>query len=164
MDGALLLKNDIADGVKVYDEKVHFPNRNGTGAELHQKNIIETKLRINKMIDLLKKITLISLFALTVGACQNSEKQNKSLIDSQDIIAEISKEYAPDKRVALFNVEAEENEGKLVLKGESNLPEAVNSLKLKLKEKQIAYTDSIQLLPNEAIKETQNALVKISVA
>jgi len=116
------------------------------------------------MIDLLKKITLISLFALTVGACQNSEKQNKSLIDSQDIIAEISKEYAPDKRVALFNVEAEENEGKLVLKGESNLPEAVNSLKLKLKEKQIAYTDSIQLLPNEAIKETQNALVKISVA
>lgn len=34
MDGAMLLKNDIADGVKVYDEKVHFPNRNGTGAEL----------------------------------------------------------------------------------------------------------------------------------
>ncbi|RKS55365.1 L-alanine-DL-glutamate epimerase-like enolase superfamily enzyme [Gillisia mitskevichiae] len=34
MDGALLLKSDIADGVKVYDEKVHFPDRNGTGAKL----------------------------------------------------------------------------------------------------------------------------------
>ena len=34
MDGAMLLKNDIADGVKIYDEKVHFPGRNGTGAEL----------------------------------------------------------------------------------------------------------------------------------
>ncbi len=34
MDGALLLKSDIADGVKVYDEKVHFPKRNGTGAQL----------------------------------------------------------------------------------------------------------------------------------
>ncbi|MGA9589059.1 MAG: dipeptide epimerase, partial [Salegentibacter sp.] len=29
MDGGLLIKSDIADGVKVYDEAVHFPNRNG---------------------------------------------------------------------------------------------------------------------------------------
>lgn len=34
MDGAMLLKHDIADGVKVFDEKVHFPERNGTGVEL----------------------------------------------------------------------------------------------------------------------------------
>ncbi|HET8854375.1 MAG TPA: enolase C-terminal domain-like protein, partial [Salinimicrobium sp.] len=34
MDGGLLIKNDIADGVKVFDEKVHFPDRNGTGAQL----------------------------------------------------------------------------------------------------------------------------------
>jgi L-alanine-DL-glutamate epimerase-like enolase superfamily enzyme len=37
MDGGLLIKNDIADGVKVYDEKVHFPKRNGTGVELYEK-------------------------------------------------------------------------------------------------------------------------------
>ena len=116
------------------------------------------------MKDLLKKITLIGLVALFAGACQNSQKENKSLIGSREIIAEVSKEFAPDKRVALFNVEAEENKGKLVLKGESNLPEAVNSLKLKLEEKQIAFTDSIKLLPEGSIKETQNALVKISVA
>lgn len=36
MDGGLLIKNDIADGVKVYDGKVHFPERNGTGVELYQ--------------------------------------------------------------------------------------------------------------------------------
>jgi len=34
MDGALLLKNDIADGVKISQAKVHFPDRNGTGAKL----------------------------------------------------------------------------------------------------------------------------------
>lgn len=34
MDGGMLIKNDIAEGVKVYDGKTHFPNRNGTGAEL----------------------------------------------------------------------------------------------------------------------------------
>ncbi|WP_029036400.1 dipeptide epimerase [Salinimicrobium xinjiangense] len=34
MDGAMLIKNDIADGVKIYDQKTHFPDRNGTGALL----------------------------------------------------------------------------------------------------------------------------------
>ena len=35
MDGGMLIKNDIADGVKVYDGKTHFPERNGTGVELY---------------------------------------------------------------------------------------------------------------------------------
>lgn len=39
MDGALLLKSDIATGVEIYDGKVHFPDRNGTGAELFNKSI-----------------------------------------------------------------------------------------------------------------------------
>ncbi len=34
MDGALLLKNDIASGIKIKDGKVEFPDRNGTGVEL----------------------------------------------------------------------------------------------------------------------------------
>lgn len=34
MDGAMLLKKDVADGVKIIDEKVHYPRRNGTGAIL----------------------------------------------------------------------------------------------------------------------------------
>lgn len=42
MDGGMLIKNDIADGVKVYNEKTYFPNRNGTGAELLHK--LENKL------------------------------------------------------------------------------------------------------------------------
>lgn len=39
MDGALLLKHDIADGVKIFDGKVHFPKRSGTGAMLLEKEI-----------------------------------------------------------------------------------------------------------------------------
>ena len=34
MDGALLLKKDIAKGIKIVDGKVEFPDRNGTGVEL----------------------------------------------------------------------------------------------------------------------------------
>ena len=38
MDGGMLITNDIADGVKVYDGKTHFPDRNGTGVELYSAN------------------------------------------------------------------------------------------------------------------------------
>lgn len=34
MDGAMLLKQDIAEGVKILDGQVIFPDRNGTGAHL----------------------------------------------------------------------------------------------------------------------------------
>lgn len=34
MDGGMLITNDIAEGVKVYDGKTHFPERNGTGVKL----------------------------------------------------------------------------------------------------------------------------------
>ncbi len=37
MDGAMLLKNDIAEGVKIGNGKVDFPDRNGTGAILLEK-------------------------------------------------------------------------------------------------------------------------------
>lgn len=37
MDGAMLLKNDIADGVKFLNKKIQFPERNGTGAVLLPK-------------------------------------------------------------------------------------------------------------------------------
>jgi len=34
MDGAMLLKKDVADGVKIVDQKVIFPERNGIGSTL----------------------------------------------------------------------------------------------------------------------------------
>lgn len=34
MDGAMLLKTDVAEGVKIFDNKTHFPKENGTGVRL----------------------------------------------------------------------------------------------------------------------------------
>ncbi|SDS36388.1 dipeptide epimerase [Gramella sp. MAR_2010_147] len=34
MDGSLLIRNDIAEGIKMDHGKVHFPDRNGTGVKL----------------------------------------------------------------------------------------------------------------------------------
>lgn len=102
--------------------------------------------------------------AAVISGCGSSEKENEFLVDAQSIIEEVSEEFAPDKRVALFNVEAEDRQQELVLKGESNLPDAVEKLRSRLKEEQITFEDSILILPAGKMKETSNALVKISVA
>ncbi|AHM62205.1 NlpC/P60 family protein [Flammeovirgaceae bacterium 311] len=79
-------------------------------------------------------------------------------------IAAVKEKWAPDKRVALFDVEAGEADGRLVLRGESNLPAAVDSLKTALNASDVAYIDSIQILPDAALQGKTRAVVTISVA
>ncbi len=111
-----------------------------------------------------------SLFLTLVGvsllfSCKNEEveapsKENKAT----PYIAEVRQQYAPDKRVALFDIEGVENGDQLVLRGESNLPEAVNDLKARLQEKNVQFVDSIQMLPSKELDEKTSAVVKNSVA
>ena len=89
---------------------------------------------------------------------------NKKIESLQGFIAEVKAEYAPDSRVALFDVKANSSNGTYVLKGESNMPEAVNSLKQKLNSQKISFTDSIILLPSAEMKGTPEGIIKISVA
>ena len=66
--------------------------------------------------------------------------------------------------MALFDVEATQANDDYILKGESNLPDAVNALKEKLNAEGISFTDSIQLLPSADVEGKTNGLIKISVA
>jgi len=79
-------------------------------------------------------------------------------------INQVKTEYAPDKRVVLFNIEAVKKGDKYILRGESDLPEAVNSLKDKLAAENIDFIDSIQLLPSGELKGLTQAVINISVA
>ena len=106
-----------------------------------------------------KRAVLLILVAFV--ACE-TEKKDENQLEEQ--IMAIKKEYAPDKRVALFNVEAIKNTEKYILKGESNLPNAVSALKEKLSVDNIAITDSIQILPSEELNGKIYGLITISVA
>ena len=79
-------------------------------------------------------------------------------------LAEIKAEYAPDKRVALFDVTTIKNTDKYILKGETNLPEAVKALKTRLATDSIAFVDSIQVLPADYLGKKTKAIINISVA
>lgn len=110
---------------------------------------------------ILHTFAITSIFFLVIGC---KEDPNKSKGPMQVMLAEIKAEYAPDKRVALFEVSAIKNTDKYVLKGESNLPEAIQALKTRLAADSIAFIDSIQVLPAAYLGKKTRAIVNNSVA
>lgn len=79
-------------------------------------------------------------------------------------VAEVKEEYAPDKRVALFDITTEQTGDHVVLKGESNLPDAIEALKMRLVADSIPFTDSIQVLPAAHLGKNTKGIINISVA
>ncbi|MFO8146000.1 MAG: SH3 domain-containing protein [Bacteroidota bacterium] len=118
----------------------------------------------------MKGIGKFGYLVMGVFLIANSCKTNVATVDNkgidslQKIITEVKAEYAPDSRVALFDVEANPSNGTYVLKGESNLPAAVNSLKQKLNAQNISFKDSIVLLPSAEMEGNTEGIIKISVA
>lgn len=79
----------------------------------------------------------------------------------QTIIEEVRRQYAPDRRVAIFQVEAD---AQGTLTGKTSLPEAKSTLLQKLAAARLTYTDSIQSLPARILGEQIYGVVNISVA
>ncbi|WP_339835586.1 C40 family peptidase [uncultured Maribacter sp.] len=103
---------------------------------------------------------VLILIALNISCGTNLEEK----IISTNEIQSIKHIVAPDKRVALFNVEVLEDPSGLKLIGESNLPKAVDSLKAILKEKGIQFVDEIKILPSSELKGKTKAVINISAA
>ncbi len=79
-----------------------------------------------------------------------------SAVTVEEIIEEIKSKYAPDKRVAIYEIEII-NHNPIILRGETNLHRAKDALLARLEEEQLAFIDSIKILiPTPA-------LVRISV-
>lgn len=95
------------------------------------------------------------------SACEIQHDQTNPL---EAHIEAIKTEYAPDKRVALFDVQSVEYDDSIIIKGTSNLPDAVHAFKEKLKAENIDFIDSIQLLPEATLEGKTQGVVKISVA
>ncbi len=110
----------------------------------------------------ISQYSFLSLLLMFVVACNQGESEDPKEADRY--ISEVKKEFAPDKRVALFDVESHRKGDTYILKGESNLPEAVAALKARMGEAQLDYRDSISLLPSEDLKDKNMALINISVA
>ncbi len=102
---------------------------------------------------------VLSLF--TFIACTPQKKANNANSSSrfQPYIDSVTREFAPDKRTALFAVEATGN----MLKGETNLPQAKQALMNSLQAAGMPFVDSIQLLPDAQLQQQTYAVVTLSV-
>ena len=105
-----------------------------------------------------KLIFITLLFLITNITAQQMNSINKY----KEIISEVKKEFAPDKRTAIFNVEVKESGSNIVLSGETNIPEAKEKLLSKINDKNIG--DEIQILPEKSLGDKIYGIIKLSVA
>jgi cell wall-associated NlpC family hydrolase len=101
---------------------------------------------------------IVLLFSISCGDGKNKENT------LQEEINYVASKFAPDKRVALFTISAVKYNERYILKGESNLPHAIDALKAKLTAENVEFIDSIQVLPSEDLMGNIRGVIKISVA
>ena len=83
----------------------------------------------------------------------------------ENSINEIKKEYAPDKRIAVFEISGEKvSDEHYILKGKSDNPQAVRALENKLNEENIPYSSYIKILPDNRLGDKNWGIVTLCCA
>jgi len=97
---------------------------------------------------------------LLITACSQKDNIIPPLVT--DTIHKLEKQFAPDKRTAIFDIQASLTNGILLLKGETFNKEAKNQLLQEL----ASFTpiDSIEILPNASLEGKHFGVVNIPVA
>ncbi|WPP48079.1 C40 family peptidase [Catalinimonas niigatensis] len=114
---------------------------------------------------MIKKITASILCSIgLLYACSPQEQADNHLEALGTTIEEVKAQYAPDKRVALFEVEPISYSDTLVLKGETDQPVAKKALLAQLANQNYQVIDSINTLPDASLGEDTLGVVYISAA
>ena len=99
------------------------------------------------------------LLAFLIPACYTSPSIQKA----EDIVTALRKEYAPDKRVAMFDIQVAKGDGGILLKGMTNLPAAKAALVQQLQEAEFSVVDSIRTLPAAELAGKNYGVINVSV-
>ncbi len=94
-------------------------------------------------------------------ACGTNIQKKEVLVN---VIENTRKTFAPDKRTALFDIAILEGPSNFTLTGESNLPNAVDALRARLKTEGIQFKDEINILPSSELENKIQAVVNVSAA
>ena len=109
----------------------------------------------------------LPILATIIGmACTSTSDQSPSMANVQveEAIQTVKDRYAPDKRVAIFAVEPQSQDAKVVLTGETDNLRAKQDLLTSLQDEDIAFVDSINVLPDASLGKDTLGVVTISVA
>lgn len=97
---------------------------------------------------------------LSVVSCADNEKSR----EIAEINDRIENEFAPDKRVAVYDIEIVSDRNSIRIKGETDQPEALNRLKEELKSLNASIEEEVLLLPDKSVGNHPYAVVNNSVA
>ena len=114
----------------------------------------------------MKKFTvLISLFLLIPFITFAASDGNRNMPEEvKQLNDKVKNQYAPDKRVALFNIDYTFSGKNVMLRGTTTVPEAKADLLKGLDEKGYKVMDCIQVLPDEdGLKGKTYGVVNVSV-
>ena len=107
------------------------------------------------------RILIFFYFILLIACSSNKALTKEGQVSTlQPYIDNIINAYAPDKRVALFDVEVKDN----LLKGETTSPNAKAALLRSLQSANKNFIDSITVLPEAQLLQQTMAVVTVSVA
>lgn len=109
----------------------------------------------------MKKIALI-LLSLILFNCNNNNKINSF----NSYLEEIEQEFAPDKSIAVFDIELDKERSRWILRGETTSLESKNAVLSSTKSilENTDFQDSIIVLPHPALGADTLAVVNVSVA
>jgi gamma-D-glutamyl-L-lysine dipeptidyl-peptidase len=119
-------------------------------------------MRICTLPRQLNCLLMAILMVYSTISCAQTKKECPENV--KKIISEVKQEFAPDKRVAIFKIEAEEKGKTLELKGETNQPAAKEKLLKLLANEKITVEDKIATLPSAELGEKIYAVVNLSAA
>lgn len=107
------------------------------------------------------RLATLFFLSLAICACQ-MDTPDSDLDQVVTIIESIRQEYAPDKRVAIWELEANRASDGLILKGKTNLAAAKATFQQKMVAAGLNYIDSIELLPSTELGKEIFGLVNLS--
>lgn len=100
------------------------------------------------------------LLILFVISCRNSSILESAL---EGVNKSIKEKYAPDKRVAIYDVVINSQKNKIVISGETNLKKAYYKLLDSLQSLDIGYVNKVRFLPDSEVGDKQFAIARNSV-
>ena len=107
---------------------------------------------------LLKNLLFVSTFICL--SCNN----NSLLVSGLEGVSEnIETQYAPDKRVAIYNIEIDNTDGKIIVIGETDSKQAYQKLLDSLQSLDVDFINKIRVLPDSAVGNKMFAIARNSV-
>lgn len=115
-----------------------------------------------KIQSTMKYCCLLSGLIIIMTACSPVDTERPLPTPLSSALDTIKAEYAPDKRVAIWNVSAEQAGEGFVVRGETNLPDALEALQAQLADTGLQLDYQINMLPDTSLGRQTYGIVNLS--